>query len=118
MMDGLGLSAQANSKYFPSEDCYSEHAWEIVLELACLVFYELAHSSISIQCTQRSNYLDCHSGDWEYLRYHLQPKVQVVEKFGVSTFTYSCKNGTKEVIKSHLRHLCALFKLQCFLGTP
>jgi hypothetical protein len=51
---------------FPFEDCYSKWAWEIVLRLARLIFYELLPSSI-IQRTQRSNCLDCPSGDWEYL---------------------------------------------------
>jgi hypothetical protein len=86
---------------FPSNECYSKRAWEFVLKLARLIFNELSRSSI-IQRTQRSDYLDCHSGDWEYLQYRLQPEVDVVEKQGVSTVTYSRKNGTKEVIKSRL----------------
>jgi hypothetical protein len=107
---------------FPSKDCYSKRAWEFVLKLARLIFYELSRSSI-IQRTQRSDYLDCHSGDWEYLRYRLQPEVEVVDKFGVSTVTYSRKNGTKEVIKTRLsKYLIrvdtvSLFeKLQSVLG--
>ncbi len=95
------LISPSQFQSFPFEDCYSKQAWEIVLKLARLIFYELSRSSI-IQRTQRSDYLDCPSGDWEYLRYRLQPKVEVVEKFGVSTVTYSRKNGTKEVIKSRL----------------
>jgi hypothetical protein len=70
---------------FPFEDCYSKQAWEVVLKLA-----RLLRSSI-IQRTQRSDNLDCPSGDWEYLWYRLQPEVQVVEKFGVSTVMYSRK---------------------------
>jgi hypothetical protein len=46
---------------FPSEDCYSKRAWEIVLKLACLPFHKLLHSS-TIQCTQKSNCLACYSG--------------------------------------------------------
>jgi hypothetical protein len=107
---------------FPSEGCYSKRGWEIVLKLARLIFYELSRSSL-IQRTQRSDYLDCTLGDWEYLRYRLQPEVEVVEKFGVSTVTYSRRNGTKEVIKSRLSKFLIridtslLFaKLRCVLG--
>jgi hypothetical protein len=109
-------------KSFPSNDSYSKRAWELVLKISRLVFYELSRSSIT-QASRRSDDLDFAPGEWEYLRYRLEPTVEVVEKSGVSTVLYSRKNGTKEVIKCRLTKYVirvdtiVLFKsLQSILG--
>jgi hypothetical protein len=112
----------AKFQSFPSNDSYSKRAWELVLKISRLIFYELSRSSIT-QASRRSDDLDFQPGEWEYLRYRLAPPVEVVEKQGVSTVFYSRKNGTKEVIKCRLtKHLIrvdtiVLFKrLQGVLG--
>jgi hypothetical protein len=96
------LFRRAQFETFPSEDCYSKRAWDRVLKLARLIYYELSRSSIT-QRTSRSDYVDFNSSDWEYLQYRLAD-VEVVSKTGVTTLPYSRLNGTiKEVIKSRLR---------------
>jgi hypothetical protein len=106
----------------PFHDSSSKHAWELVLKLACLIFHELSWSSI-LQQSRRSDYLDFHPEEWQYLPSCLGLKVEVVSKSGVLTVLYSHKNSTKEVIKCHLTKysICLdttlLFsRLQCVLG--
>jgi hypothetical protein len=99
---------------FPSNDCYSKRAWELVLKISHLIFYELSRSSIS-QARKRSDDLDFQPGEWEYLCYRLSPPVEVVEKKGVSTVFYSRKNGTKEVIKCRLtKYLIRIDTIELF----
>jgi hypothetical protein len=87
---------------FPSEDCYSKRAWDRVLKLARLIYYELSRSSIT-QRSSRSDHVDFNASDWEYLKYRFDSDVEVVSKIGVTTLPYSRKNGTiKEVIKCRL----------------
>jgi hypothetical protein len=99
------LFRHSQFKSFPSKDCYSKRAWDWVLKLARLIYYELLRSSIT-QRTSRSDYLDFNNSDWEYFKYRLleaNEEVEVVSKIGVTTLPYSRLKGTiKEVIKSRL----------------
>jgi hypothetical protein len=97
----IRLISHSQFQSFPFDDCCSKRAWEIVLKLARLIFHELSRSSIT-QHSRRSDYLDFHPGEWQYLRSRLGPEVEVVSKSGVSTVLCSRKNGTKEVIKCRL----------------
>jgi hypothetical protein len=85
-----------------------------VLKLAWLIFHKLSWSSI-LQLSRRSNYLDFHPGEWQYLQSCHGPKVEVLSKSGVSSILYSRKNSTKEVIKCRLTkyyiHLDTIFPL-------
>jgi hypothetical protein len=123
-LDGEDASTElAEFESFPSNDSYSKRAWELVLKIARLIFYELSRSSIT-QASRRSDDLDFQPGKWEYLRYRLAPPVEVVEKTGVSTVFYSRKNGTKEVIKCRLTKYLIRVDTMCFskdyqsLGAP
>ena len=116
------LISPSQFQSFPFEDSYSKRAWELVLKLGRLIFHELSRSSITQQ-SRRSDYLDFHPGEWQYLRFRLGLEVEVVSKRGVSTVLYSWKNSPKEVIKCRLmKHSIRLdsvylfSRLQCVLG--
>jgi hypothetical protein len=97
----IRLLCQTQFQSFPFDDSCSKRAWELVLKLARLIFHELSRSSISQQ-SRRSDYLDFHPGEWQYLQSRLGPQVEVLSKRGVSSVLYSRKNSTKEVIKCRL----------------
>jgi hypothetical protein len=116
------LKTPSQFQSFPFDDSCSKRAWELVLKLARLIFHELSRSSITQQ-SRRSDYLDFHPGEWQYLRSRLGVEVEVVSKSGVSSVLYSRKNSTKEVIKCRLTkysiRLDTLFlfsRLQAVLG--
>jgi hypothetical protein len=83
---------------FPFTDCYTRRQWENLLRIARLISFEMARSSIG-QSTRQSKKVHCTKAMWDYLRYRLEPHVDVKERVGVSTILYLRKNGTKEVIK-------------------
>jgi hypothetical protein len=83
---------------FPYSDCYTRRQWENLLRIARLISFEIARSSIS-QSTRQSKKVHCTKTMWDYLRYRLEPQVDIKERLGVSTILYLRKNGTKEVIK-------------------
>jgi hypothetical protein len=95
---GIPDVAVSGFEPFPFMDCYTRRQWENLLRIARLISFEMARSSIS-QSTRQSKKVHCTKSMWDYLRYRLEPQVEVKEKVGVSTILYVRKNGTKEVIK-------------------
>jgi hypothetical protein len=97
----IWLLCRSQFQSFPFNNSCFKCTWELVLKPAQLIFHELSWSSIS-QLSRRSNYLDFHPGEWQYLQSHLGPQVEVLSKRGVSSVLYSQKNSMKEVIKCRL----------------
>ena len=96
---GIPDVAVSGFEPFPFMDCYTRRQWENLLRIARLISFEMARSSIAQSTRQSTKKVHCTKTMWDYLRYRLEPQVEVKEKVGVSTILYIRKNGTKEVIK-------------------
>jgi hypothetical protein len=106
----IQLLCRPQFQSFPFNDSSSKRAWELVLKLGRLIFHKLSRLRI-LQHSRRSDYLDFHPGEWQYLQSRLGLQVEVVSKSGVSTVLYSHKKSTKEVVK------CRLTKYSIHLNT-
>jgi hypothetical protein len=98
---GIPAPGHSSFKPFPFRDCYSRHSWEVLLNLARLISFELSKSSIA-QRSMQNKKVAFTTQMWDYLCYRLELQAAVIEKNGVSTLLHVCKNGTKEVIKCRI----------------